>query len=340
MHLRYNLISGCGQNDSIGSDTVGSITGPRSHHYEFYVTENGETGFYIMKSIIVTGANKGVGLAIVRAILNEREDAFVFLGSRDAGRGEAAVKTLCEENPSFGGRLRLLCVDVGSDDSVAAAVATVAAQLDGGSLYGLVNNAGVGFTDGGLSAALNVNTLGAKRMCEAFLPLMEASHGRVVNVTSASGPSYVATCSETQRRRFIDPDVSWADIESLMQDCLDLEGDSATYEKAGLGDGNPYGISKACANALTLLLARENPEVNINACTPGFIETDMTRPFAESSGQSPADMGMKPPVEGTRSAMFLLFGEVEGSGRYYGSDAVRSPLDAYRAPGSPAYNGD
>ena len=35
----------------------------------------------------------------------------------------------------------------------------------------------------------------------------------------------------------------------------------------------------------------------------------------------------------------LLFGELEGNGRYYGSDAKRSPLDKYRSPGSPPYEG-
>ena len=38
-------------------------------------------------------------------------------------------------------------------------------------------------------------------------------------------------------------------------------------------------------------------------------------------------------------SMFLLFGEPEGNGRYYGSDALRSPLDRYRAPGSAPYTG-
>jgi hypothetical protein len=37
--------------------------------------------------------------------------------------------------------------------------------------------------------------------------------------------------------------------------------------------------------------------------------------------------------------MFLLFGHPEGNGRYYGSDALRSPMDRYRAPGTPAYDG-
>ena len=51
-------------------------------------------------------------------------------------------------------------------------------------------------------------------------------------------------------------------------------------------------------------------------------------------------MNAKSPDEGTVSAMFLLFGQLEGNGRYYGSDAMRSPLDSYRAPGSPPYAGE
>jgi hypothetical protein len=37
--------------------------------------------------------------------------------------------------------------------------------------------------------------------------------------------------------------------------------------------------------------------------------------------------------------MHLLFGTLPGTGHYYGSDAKRSPLDRYRAPGSAEYTG-
>jgi hypothetical protein len=86
-------------------------------------------------------------------------------------------------------------------------------------------------------------------------------------------------------------------------------------------------------------LAREYPQLMVNACTPGFIETDLTRPFAAMRGVSPAEMGMKSPREGTVSPLFLLFGTPHGSGHYYGSDALRSPLDCYRSPGDPEFMG-
>jgi hypothetical protein len=65
----------------------------------------------------------------------------------------------------------------------------------------------------------------------------------------------------------------------------------------------------------------------------------MTRVYARSQGKTPAEMGMKPPAAGAHAPLFLLFGEPEGSCRFYGSDAQRSPLDRYRAPGTEPYRG-
>ena len=121
---------------------------------------------------------------------------------------------------------------------------------------------------------------------------------------------------------------------------LDAAGSAAKFEEEGMGSGSSYGISKACGNSYTLLLARQHAGLLVNACTPGFIETELTRPIAARYGKTPEEMGMKQPVDGTVSAMHLLFGDVTQSGHYYGSDALRSPLDHYRSPGSPAYTGD
>ena len=50
-----------------------------------------------MKKILVTGGNKGIGLAIVKRLLKEFPDTYLLLGSRDVQRGEAAVKQLVAE---------------------------------------------------------------------------------------------------------------------------------------------------------------------------------------------------------------------------------------------------
>lgn len=286
-----------------------------------------------MKRIVVTGANKGIGLAIVRAILEEHRDAFVYLGSRDLERGRAALRSLPEDASA---RVEVVEIDVGSDRSVAAAAAVVKKSAGGDKLWGLVNNAGVGGS-AGLAETLQVNALGVVRVTEALLPLLEPDGGRVVNITSASGPIFVAQVSPERRRFFVDREVERPRLRAFIEECLATEGAASALAAMGLGSGEPYGLSKACANLATLAFAREQPRLRINACTPGFIETDLTRPHADAQGKTPAELGMKEPAAGTRAPMFLLFGDPQGSGGYYGSDAVRSPLDRYRAPGSPAF---
>lgn len=88
-------------------------------------------------AVLVTGANKGIGKAIVKAIVQTKPEVHVFLGSRDLSRGEAAVKDI----PSS--RVSVLALDVGDLTSVEAAAKAVSES--GFALTAICNNAGVGF---------------------------------------------------------------------------------------------------------------------------------------------------------------------------------------------------
>ena len=291
------------------------------------------------KPVLVTGANKGIGRATVEAILDEGDDTRVFLGSRSVDRGEEARSEIVADRPDAESRLEVVQLDVSDETSVESAAETVASNLDSDALYGLVNNAGIGDRGRQLRQVLEVNVHGPRRVCEAFVPMIDHPDGRVVNVSSAAGPNFVNDCSSEHRELLTSPDVTWADIESFLEECLAADEDVG-FDNSGIGDESAYGLSKACLNAYTIALARENPDLTINACTPGFIETDLTRPMAERAGKDPREFGMKPPEQGTTAQMFLLFGEPAGSGWYFGSDAKRSPLDRYRSPGDPPYTGD
>ncbi len=297
------------------------------------------------KRVVVTGANRGIGKAIVEAILEADKETFVLLGSRDRGRGEAAREELLEERPSWSGRLEVLEIDVSDGQSVRRAAGEVAGKWnEERPLYGVVNNAGISGRDSPLEKVLEVNTYGPRRVFRAFSVLLqrgdEQPRARVVNMSSAAGPKFVSECRPSYQQLLIDDQVTWAGIEGFLQDCHSAANQAGSFEEAGVGNGSSYGLSKACLNAYTIHCARENPQWLINACTPGFIETDMTRPRAKEKGVAPSEMGMKPPKEGTRSALHLLLGDPGGSGWYFGSDGERSPLDRYRSPGDPPYRGD
>jgi len=291
-----------------------------------------------MKRILITGANKGIGLATVAKLLGSYDETFLLLGSRDSKKGHQALNSLLDIQPEWKDRLDLIQIDVEQDLSVNSAAEEVVTKFgrNPSPLYAIVNNAGIGDSMLGLNKVLQVNTFGPKRVCDAFLPLLNPSIGRVVNVTSASGPLYLAGSSNETKKILTNPDVSWTEIEKFMSECLKLESERTTDWG---GDWSAYGISKACTNAYSIYLAKKNPNLTINACTPGFIETDLTRPMAESNGKTPAEMGMKSPEEGVSASVFLLMGNPSGSGHYYGSDCVRSPLDKYRSPGDPPYTG-
>ena len=168
---------------------------------------------------------------------------------------------------------------------------------------------------------------------------IKSKKGRIVNVTSAAGPMFLAGSSKEIKSLLTKHNVTWPEISSFLKECLKENFYKNQKNKQIIGIGDAYGLSKACANAYTSCLARENPSLIINSCTPGFIETDLTRPYALASGKTPKEMGMKKPEEGVSATIFLLMGHSIGSGHYYGSDCVRSPLDKYRSPGDPPYTG-
>ena len=84
------------------------------------------------KTILVTGANTGIGYALCKLLATEH-GCSVLLGSRTKSKGEKAVADIKALAPSAS--VELVEIDVSSDESVAAAAAAVKAK--GVTLYGL-----------------------------------------------------------------------------------------------------------------------------------------------------------------------------------------------------------
>jgi len=286
-----------------------------------------------MRRIVVTGGNKGIGKAICTQILTSYPNTFVYLGSRDKDRGTAAVVDVLNEiGEQFKNQIELLLIDVGDSQSVASAAAAVKQACGPNSLYGVVNNAGIG---GGTALELcNVNLYGVKRVCDSFIPLLQDG-GRVINVSSGSAPMFVNSLP-TDQQAFWDTgtDATWEQLDARIQEKV-YRDETDPNPTPGSGMPSYYGFSKACLNVYTMQMAQIHPGLQINSVSPGWIQTDMV---AKYFGGFPD--GTKPVAEGTKSSLHCLFGEAVDvkSGCYYGSDAVRSPLNYMRSPGSPAFN--
>ena len=95
-----------------------------------------------------------------------------------------------KECPATVGKIEVLKVDVSNDASVTSAATALTGKLGGTKLYGLVNNAGIGWGNEA-NTIMNTNDYGVKRMTEAFLLMLDATSGRVVHLGSGAGPMFV-----------------------------------------------------------------------------------------------------------------------------------------------------
>ena len=166
-----------------------------------------------VKKILVTGGNAGIGFALCKQLAVEN-GCHVFLGSRSPERGKEAVSKIQSALKENQGSVELVTIDVGSDASVAEAAERLKATLGGEHLYAIVNNAGIGPNGNDPGEIMNVNFYGPKRVIDAFGSCLKPDGGRIVNVGSGAGPSYVKKCPPGAQRLLCTEPSSWEQIVS------------------------------------------------------------------------------------------------------------------------------
>ena len=82
-------------------------------------------------------------------------------------------------------------------------------------LYALVNNAGI-YKAGETEAMIKTNVFGPKLVTEAFAALLDAECGRVVHVSSGSGPMFVQKCSKEEQDFLCSDSNSWEAVENFL----------------------------------------------------------------------------------------------------------------------------
>ena len=142
------------------------------------------TRYLVTMRIVITGANRGIGLELVRQCLGRGDS--VIASARDP-RGASELQSLAGSSPE----LTVLACDVGDDESVRAFAANVTGAIDA-----LINNAGVmgamtsleDLDSGDALKTYSINALGPLRVTGALLPQLRQGKGKkVLHVTSGMG---------------------------------------------------------------------------------------------------------------------------------------------------------
>ena len=173
-----------------------------------------------MKSVVITGASTGIGFATAKLLMDKGYRVFGSV------RKQADAERLVGE---FGSHFTPLLFDVTDEPVVLAAAREVRTALNGETLAGLVNNAGIAVPGPVLELSadefrrqMDVNVIGPIISTQAFGPLLgsdpalKGPKGRIVMISSVAGrngnpltPAYSASkhaiegLSESLRRELM-----------------------------------------------------------------------------------------------------------------------------------------
>lgn len=240
------------------------------------------------KVAIVTGANKGLGFAIVKGLC-QKFDGKVYLTSRNEALGLEAVRKLNE----IGLKPEYHQLDVTNTNSVKDLADFIKTKHGGFDV--LVNNAGIlewqQVYPTYEAAKRNIDTNYRSLLTiENFLFPLLRDGARVVNVSSACG--HLSNLKNAHWLKILkSPDLTVEQLNQFVDEYLESVR-NGTFDKNDFADEGKHAehrVSKIALTALTKIEQRKYSNLSINAVHPGYVITDM----ANNGGEIEADEAAK-----------------------------------------------
>ncbi|KAF1933013.1 NAD(P)-binding protein [Didymella exigua CBS 183.55] len=272
-------------------------------------------------TVVVTGSNRGIGQGIIHLLVKTHHTSPLTIIATSRNGNDLGIEV---SPPSS---IQYAKLDISSSSSITSFFQSTP------NIDVVINNAGVNNNNNETpelaAQTISVNYKGTRDVCAAALSTTNGRLSRIVNVSSTACQLNNYDQSTQNKFRTVQ---SVQDVNALADTYIGaVRAGGAAQEQAGFGSPPmSYQVSKALINALTVVLARENPDVLVNCCCPGWVDTDM----GHQVGRPPKTL-----EEGARIPVRLAVGEVEGggdgdgglgrkggervSGRYFANEGVK-----------------
>ncbi|GAD94648.1 short chain dehydrogenase/reductase family protein [Paecilomyces variotii No. 5] len=264
------------------------------------------------KIVLCTGANQGLGFAIIQLSALRYSDDTYILCSRDLSAGQKAVKKLRDVGVTA--KIDLVQLEVTNDEQIGAAVEHVSTTY--GKLDVLINNAGIlrrtpeqdeNLTNirNTYNQILSVNLTSVAVICAAFAPLLYKSRDpKVINVSSGLGS--IQNALTKKMGRSVPYGTSKVGLNGLTAHLQVLENDRVQAEEGSPESGlaahmRGAGNGRGQVDAEKSSSRSGKPKIRYFACQPGVLKTAFSNYFPQG----------KDPVDGAEVVVRLL-GDDEG----------------------------
>jgi NAD(P)-dependent dehydrogenase (short-subunit alcohol dehydrogenase family) len=237
-----------------------------------------------IKTVLITGSNKGIGYGILRGLLQKEKEYNLILSARSEDLGKKSLLELKKEFESKSSKIFFHQLDITKEDSIAACLSWIKTEF--GQIDILVNNAAVAtkgpeFNLDVFNFTYPSNVYGTISLTEQMLKAnMIREGGKIIIIGSSLGK--LNALSENMKKEFLDEEITVEKLLVLAERFKQAIIDNKVKENGWTESA--YATSKMIINTYARALARRTEikerQIGAFSCCPGWVRTDMAGPKA------------------------------------------------------------